>query len=49
MSLESAQEFYDMISNKETSEHLRDYTEAELTQLVQQFPERARAYIKAEY
>lgn len=49
VSVESAQEFYDMISNKETSEHLRDYTEAELTQLVQQFPERARAYIKAEY
>lgn len=48
-SIESAQKFYDMNSNKETSEHLRDYTEAELTQLVQQFPERARAFIKDDY
>lgn len=48
-SIESAQEFYDLISNKETIEHLRDYTEAELTQLVQQFPERARAFIKDDY
>lgn len=47
--IEFAQEFYDMISNQETSEHLRDYTEAELTQLVQQFPERARAFIKDDY
>lgn len=49
MHLESAQEFANMISNKETIEHLRDYTEAELTQLVQQFPERARAFIKDDY
>lgn len=49
MHLESAQEFSDLISNKETMEHLRDYTEAELTQLVQQFPERARAFVKDVY
>lgn len=49
MSLESAQEFAALISNKEASEHLRDYTEVELTKLDLQFPERARAFIKEEY
>lgn len=47
--MESAQEFADKVSNMETNEHLRDYTEAELAQLVLQFPERARSFIRDEY